>query len=144
MSTPRYAAYEAIQPYFDLVLEALSGVVDGEHYFDTLAENMVFEALYDFPGWPRTIHGRASLMTQFSGYGNNIKLHTADKLVVHPADDGRVIVFECEVHGTIVKTGNPYTNRLLSVVTVDNRKIVYWRDYLDSLAAWNALTAPAH
>jgi ketosteroid isomerase-like protein len=44
------------------------------------------------------------------------------------------------VHGTILATGIPYDNRLLSVITIDNRKIVHWRDYMDSLAAWNALT----
>jgi uncharacterized protein len=37
----------------------------------------------------------------------------------------------------------PYDNGLLSIITIDNRKIVYWRDYMDSLAAWNALTAPS-
>jgi ketosteroid isomerase-like protein len=30
-------------------------------------------------------------------------------------------------------------NRLISAVTIKHRKIVHWRDYLDSLAAWTAL-----
>jgi uncharacterized protein len=33
----------------------------------------------------------------------------------------------------------PYDNRLFSVITIENRKIVHWRDYMDSLAAWSAL-----
>jgi len=33
----------------------------------------------------------------------------------------------------------PYDNRLISVITIENRKIVHWRDYMDSLAAWSAL-----
>ena len=97
-----------------------------------------------FSGWPRTIRGRANLMAQYSGYGDNIKLHSADKLVVHHAQDSRVVILEYEVHGTILATGVPYDNRLLSVITIDNRKIVHWRDYMDSLAAWNALTAPSN
>jgi hypothetical protein len=28
------------------------------------------------------------------------------------------------------------------MVLEGDRKIVHWRDYMDSLAAWNALTAP--
>jgi ketosteroid isomerase-like protein len=32
-----------------------------------------------------------------------------------------------------------YDNRFISVITIENRKIVHWRDYMDSLAAWTAL-----
>jgi hypothetical protein len=33
-----------------------------------------------------------------------------------------------------------YDNRFISVVTIENRKIVRWRDYMDSLAARTALS----
>jgi hypothetical protein len=36
----------------------LSKFVDGEHYFDTLADDVLFEFLYEFPGWPRVTRGR--------------------------------------------------------------------------------------
>jgi uncharacterized protein len=143
MPTNKYAAFEALGPYFEIVQMGPSGLVDGEHFFDTIADDAFFEFLYDFPGWPRTIRGRANLMAQFSGCGDNIRLHSADKLVVHHAQDNRVVILEYEVHGTILATGVPYDNRLLSVITIDNRMIVHWRDYTDSLAAWNALTAPS-
>jgi hypothetical protein len=31
-------------------MKGLSGVVDGDHYFDTVAEDAMFEFLYEFPG----------------------------------------------------------------------------------------------
>src|SRR5580658_8908388 len=130
MPKAKYAAYEALRPYFELVVKGLSGIVDGAHYFDTVAEDATFEFLYEFPGWPRTIRGRADLMAAYSGYGNNIRLNSADKLVVHRADNGRVVILEYEVHGTILATGGPYHNRLLSIITIENRKIVHWRDYM--------------
>ena len=83
-------------------------------------------------------------MAQYSGYGDNIRLRSADKLVVHHAEGGRVVILEYEVHGTILATGVPYHNRLLSIITIGNRRIVHWRDYMDSLAAWKALTAPSN
>jgi hypothetical protein len=43
--------------------------VDGEHYFDTLADDVVFEFLYEFPGWPRETRGRENLIALYSGYG---------------------------------------------------------------------------
>jgi ketosteroid isomerase-like protein len=58
---------------------------------------------------------------------------------VHPAKDGRTVIIEYEVHGKILATGAAYDNRFIAVVTIENRKIVRWRDYMDSLAAWMAL-----
>src|SRR5579863_3888067 len=65
---PKYAAYKAASPYFDLVRGALGDLVDGEHFFDILTHDVMYEVLYAFPGWPRIIQGRADLMTQFKGY----------------------------------------------------------------------------
>ena len=81
MPNPKYAAYEAADPYFDLVRGALGDLVDGEHFFDIVADDVVYEVLYDFPGWPRIIQGRADLMARFRGYGDNIELQSADKLI---------------------------------------------------------------
>ena len=136
-------AYEAAKPYFDLVRDALGNLVDGEHFFDIVTDDIVYEVLYDFPGWPRIIHGRTDLMTRFRGYGNNIELQSADKLITHKTDGGDVIVIEYEVHGTILATGVRYDNRFCSIIKIKNRKIAHWRDYMDSLAAWNALTPRA-
>jgi ketosteroid isomerase-like protein len=49
------------------------------------------------------------------------------------------VILEYEVHGKILSGGAPYDNRFISVITIENRKIVHWRDYMDSLAAWSAL-----
>jgi ketosteroid isomerase-like protein len=144
MPSPNYAAYDAARPYFDLVRGALGDLVDGVHFFDIVADDVVYEVLYEFPGWPRKVHGRANLMDQFRGYGDSIELQSADQLVTHNADNGHVVIIEYEVHGTILATGVKYDNRFCSIIRIENRKIAHWRDYMDFLAAWNALTARAH
>ena len=141
MLNPKYAAYQAADPYFNLVRGALGDRVDGDHFFDIVSDDVVYEVLYDFPGWPRIVQGRGDLMAQFKGYGENIELRSADNLTTRKMDDGRVFVIEYEVHGTILATGVKYDNRFCSIIEIDNRKIAHWRDYMDSLAAWNALTA---
>lgn len=138
MSMKKHAAYKGAEPYFNLVREALGGLVDGEHFFDIVADDIVYEVLYDL-GWPRVIRGRTDLMAAFSAYVDSIALESADKLITHKTDDGCVI--EYEVQGTILATGAKYNNRFCSVIKLENRKIAHWRDYMDSLAAWNALTA---
>jgi uncharacterized protein len=144
MPSLKYAAYDAAWPYFELVRRALGDLVDGEHFFDIVAEDVGYEVLYDFPRWPRIVQGRADLMARFKSYGDNIELQSADKLITHKADNGRVVVIEYEVHGTILATGVRYDNRFCSIMKVENRRIAHWRDYMDSLAAWNALTARPH
>ena len=135
-----YAAYEPAAPYFDLVRRAVGALVDGEHFFDIVADDVVYEVLYELPGWPRVIKGRTDLMAAFRGYVENIALQSADKLIAHKTDDGHVVI-EYEVHGTILATGVKYNNRFCSIIKIENRRITHWRDYMDSLAAWNALTA---
>jgi uncharacterized protein len=141
MPKAEYEVFEALNPFFEVVMEGLRGLVDGDHYFDTIAEEAFFEFRYHFPGWPLTIRGRANLMASFSGYGKTIKLHSGEALVVHRSQDSRVVILEYEVHGKILSGGAPYDNRFISVITIENRKIVHWRDYMDSLAAWRALNS---
>jgi uncharacterized protein len=63
------------------------------------------------------------------------------ELITHRSQDPRVVIIEYEVHGKIVRNGASYDNRFISVVTIEDRKIVQWRDYMDSLAAMTALSA---
>jgi ketosteroid isomerase-like protein len=142
MPNRKYSAYEAANPYFELVRGAIGDLVEGEHFFDIVADDVVYEVLYDVAGWPRIIQGRADLMAQFRGYCDNIALQSADKLIVHKTDDGCVVI-EYEVRGTILATSVKYNNRFCSIIKIENQKIAHWRDYMDSLAAWNALTARA-
>jgi uncharacterized protein len=139
----KYAVYQNAAPYFDLVRGALGDLVDGEHFFDIITDDIIYEVLYDIPGWPRVIRGRGDLMAAFRGYVDNVALRSANELILHKTDDGRVVVIEYEVHGTIIATDNKYDNRFCSIIKIESRKIAHWRDYMDSLAAWNALTAKA-
>jgi ketosteroid isomerase-like protein len=139
MTKAQYEGFEALNPFFGVVLEGLRGLVDGKHYLDTFAEDATFESRYRFPGWPVTIRGRDNVMAALSGYGKTIKVRSGDALVVHRSQDRRVVILGYEVHGRILSSGAGYDNRFISVVTTENRKIIHWRDYMDSLAAWTAL-----
>jgi ketosteroid isomerase-like protein len=138
-----YAAFHALDAFFDVVMQGLAPFVDGEHYFDTLADDVLFEFRYEFPGWPRVTRGRDNLIALYSGYGRNIQLDRGDALIVHASANGRIVTIEYEVHGRVLTNGAAYDNRFVSIATIENRKIVRWRDYMDSLAAWTASNKPA-
>jgi uncharacterized protein len=82
-------------------------------------------------------------MALYAGYGNNIRLDRGDSLIAYPSENGRVVTLEYEVHGKVLATDTPHDNRFVSIATIENRKIVRWRDYMDSLTAWRGLTLTA-
>ena len=131
-----YGAWSALDPLFVVVMEGLRGHVDGDHYFDTLTDDLLFEFRYRFPGYPGTVRGRRALMDLYAGY--SMKLKSADGLVIRHDYDTDALILEYEVHGT-APSGHVYDNRFVSIAYIKDRKIVRCRDYMDSLAAFTAI-----
>ena len=126
--------YAAMRPYFKVVAEALHGLVDGDNFFDMHADDVVVEYIITVPDYPRRIVGREALAELYAVYGQSIvQSGSSDVHRYHDAEQS-VVVLEYTIHGTVVSTGAPYLNRFISVITVKDRKIVHWRDYLDPLA----------
>jgi ketosteroid isomerase-like protein len=123
---------KAVEPFYKIIMEGLKGEVDGEHFWDAVAENAVFEFLYRFPGFANKINGRKAYMDWFGGY--SMVLRSADNLIIHRSEEQGVIILEYEVHGTAPKSNKPYDNRFCSIITIADRKIIHWRDYMDSLS----------
>ncbi|PSL48229.1 hypothetical protein CLV51_1021094 [Chitinophaga niastensis] len=71
-------------------------------------------------------------MEWFGGY--SMILHSADNLIIHKSTKPGVIILEYEVHGVVHTTNKLYDNRFCSIITIKDRKIIHWRDYMDSLA----------
>jgi hypothetical protein len=42
MTNSKYAAFVALDPFFDIVMQGLAGAVDGDHYFEAIADDAVF------------------------------------------------------------------------------------------------------
>jgi uncharacterized protein len=134
MTKVNMADYVAMTPYFDVVTHALEGLVDGDNFFDLHAEDAVIEYVITVPGYPRQVVGRDNLAELYRGYGDVIVQDSSSELCAYYDRDKSVVVLEYTIHGTVVRSGAPYVNRFVSVITIENRKIAYWRDYLDPLA----------
>jgi uncharacterized protein len=135
--------FEALAPFFRIIGEGLSGLVDGDDFFDTLAEDAVFEYVISVPGYPRRIVGREAVADLYRDYGKTIVLHASDELAVHRDREASVVVLEYAVHGRALGTGRAYDNHFVSVITIKDRKIAHWRDYLDPVAVFDAVGWPA-
>jgi ketosteroid isomerase-like protein len=133
--------FEALEPFFRIIMEGLGGLVDGEHFFDILAEDVVTEFVVTVPGYPTRVEGRENLAALYRGYGDAIILDHSGDLAVHRDRETSTVVLEYAVQGHLTVTGRPYGNRFVSVITIQNRKVTHWRDYLDSYAVVQALGA---
>src|SRR5260370_42556273 len=98
MTNWKYAAFVALDPFFDIVMQGLAGAVDGDHYFDAIADDAVFEYRYVFPGFPTKIEGRDALMVLYAGYGDSTVLHRGDALVGHRSQGPRVLIIGYRAH----------------------------------------------
>ena len=125
-------------PFFHIIREGLEGLADGEDYFDLLADDVVFEYVISVPGYPRRVEGRQGVIDLYTGYDDYMAVRAADNLRVYRDQEASVVVLEYEVHGESVLTGRPYDNRFVSIITVRDRKVTRWRDYLDPIAVFDA------
>ncbi len=93
--------FAALDPFFRIIEEGLGGLVDGDHFFDLLAADVVFDYVITVPGYPRHVVGRSA-----------------------------------------VATGAVYAIRYISMITISDRKVARWRDYLDPIAVFEAVGWP--
>lgn len=129
-------------PFFHVIREGLKGLADGEDYFDLLADDVVFEYVISVPGYPERVEGRQAVIDLYRDYDSYMTVRSVDKLRVYRDPTASVVVLEYEVHGESVQTGRPYDNRFVSIVTINDRKVTWWRDYLDPVAVFDAAGWP--
>jgi uncharacterized protein len=103
------APFGTNSPFFRIIKEGLEGLADGDDYFDLLAEDVVFEYVISVPGYSRRVEGRQKVIDLYSGYGDDMKLHSVDDLRVHRDPETSVVVLEYDVNGESVRTGRPTT-----------------------------------
>jgi hypothetical protein len=66
--------FRALDPFFRIIEQGLEGLVDGGHFFDLLAEDVVFEVIITLPDYPRQVVGRDNLIELYRGYGSTFFL----------------------------------------------------------------------
>jgi hypothetical protein len=75
--------FRALDPFFRIIEQGLESLVDGGHFFDLLAEDVVFEFIVTVPDYPRRVVGRDNLIELYRGYGSTFFLDRCHDLRVH-------------------------------------------------------------
>lgn len=135
-------SFAALDPFFRVIEQGLEGLADGGHFFDLLADDVVFEYVITVPGYTRRVEGRAAVADLYRPYGTMLVLDRCELTGVHHDARKGVVVLEYASHGRAVASGRPYANHYISVIALRERKVVHWRDYLDPVAVFEALGWP--
>src|ERR1700733_8856511 len=75
--------FKALEPFFRIIEQGLDGLADGDHFFDLLAEDVVFDYIITTPGYPRHVEGRHAVADLYRPYGTMIVLDRCHDLAVH-------------------------------------------------------------
>jgi uncharacterized protein len=99
--------FKALEPFFRIIEEGLDGLADGGHFFDLLAEDVVFDFIITTTGYPRHVEGRQAVAELYRPYGDMIVLDRCHDLAVHHDPSTGVVVLEYASQGRVVPTGAP-------------------------------------
>jgi ketosteroid isomerase-like protein len=103
--------FKALEPFFRIIEQGLDGLADGGHFFDLLAEDVVFDYIITTPGYPRHVEGRQAVAELFRPYGDVIVLDRCHDLAVHHDPNTGVVVLEYASQGRVVATGTPVVSQ---------------------------------
>ncbi|NIJ37548.1 hypothetical protein FHR22_002232 [Sphingopyxis panaciterrae] len=101
---------------------------------DLVADDIVFEFPFAFPGGPSRLEGAAKIAGHLESLAGMITLDRMSTPIVHETKDPETIIIEVNGYGEGVRTGEPYDQRYICVIRTRNGRIVHYIDY------WNPLT----
>src|SRR5260370_3907812 len=114
--------FKALDPFFRIIEKGLDGVADGRHFFDLLAEDVIFDYIITTPDYPRHVEGRKTVAELYRPYGTAIVLDRCYDLAVHHDTKTGVVVLEHASDSRLLSTGAPYANRHISPPTINDPK----------------------
>jgi len=97
--------FKALDPFFRIIEQGLDGRADGGHFFDLLAEDVIFDYIITTPDYPRHVEGRTAVAELYRPDGTMIVLDRCYDLAVHHDTKTGVVVLEYASEGQVVSTG---------------------------------------
>ena len=134
--------FHGLDPFFRIIEEGLKDVVDGDHFFDLLADDVIFEYVVTVPATLVGSRVGQAVAELYRPYSDTFNVHRCFDLGTYHDRESGVVVLEYACEGHVVPSGAAYTNRFVSVITINSRKVTRWHDYLDPVAVFEAIGWP--
>ena len=118
----------------------LANVVNSKHHdlLEMLTDDAVMEFPYHLPTTPAQLVGKPEIERFFAGFGDFLVLEETRLTAVHETADPNVGILEYEGTGTATKTGRPYRQKYITVLTFRSGQISHWKDYWNPVSVLDA------
>ncbi len=129
-------------PAFSATLRAaLSDLLapEARSFTEMFAEDGVMEFPYAPPGGVQRLDGRRAVAAHLPRVAEAVEIGCFSQPVVHRTQTPGVVILEFGCEGRSRRTGQPYDQRYVSIVTVRDGHIVRYRDYWNPLVVLRAL-----
>ncbi|WP_299475818.1 nuclear transport factor 2 family protein [uncultured Roseibium sp.] len=111
----------------------------GENFLEMCHEDIVFQFPFAPEGTVRELHGRDAMAAYLPKVGELIDFESMSPAIAHRSTDGVTFVLEFSCKGKGAKTGGRYDQDYISVIRLQNGRIVRYRDYWNPLVLLNAV-----
>jgi ketosteroid isomerase-like protein len=108
-------------------------------FVDMLADDAIMEFPYALPGSVERLDGKAAIEKYMEEVSGRLQIERFAPPVIHPTPDGFVLETSCE--GVATRTGKPYNQQYISVITLRDGHIAHYRDYWNPMVALEAMGA---
>ncbi len=116
---------------------------DTDTFLTLMAPDGYLEWPYRPPGTPARVQGHDAIRAHLAQVAEAfIRFGEHRDVVLHQSTDPEVVIAEYEAHGTVVRTGAPFEQRVIAVFRVRDGRILSCRDYVNPLPLIAALGPP--
>jgi len=131
-------------PVTVMLTERLAGLLAPATTFGELfADDAVMEFPYAPIGGTASVAGRAELVTYFYRVAAVLAIDRISNVTVHLTRESDVAIVEYRGDGRVLRSGRPYVQRYISVITARGGRIARWIDYWNPMAAADAFDGAA-
>jgi ketosteroid isomerase-like protein len=113
-------------------------------FVEMLAEDAIIEFPYAPPGGVSKVEGKEAIAQHVSALGDVLEISGMTPLARHNSTKSEVVILEFSCIGSGIKTGKPYNQDYISVITIRNGKIARYRDYWNPLIVLQAMEGEAN
>ncbi|MGI0119950.1 nuclear transport factor 2 family protein [Zooshikella sp. RANM57] len=132
---------DELSSFVDMLKQALGDKIDqsADGFIAMMAKDFVMEFPYAPEDGVKEIKGQDALANYLANLQDLIVLDRITVPKVYRAQNSDVVILEFECRGHAKKTGRPYNQRYISVITLREGKILRYVDYWNPLNVFDAI-----
>lgn len=132
---------ESLDGFTAMLKSALGSRVNQEAngFMELMAVDAVMEFPYAPDSAPKKLVGRNKLERHMAMLGKIVEFEGMTLHQTHETQNPEVVILEFSCRGESLKTGRPYNQDYISVITTHNGNITHYRDYWNPLIALSAI-----